>query len=151
MKCSGSILFAEEEERHLRAYHVFIREKKTFQLSIVQLMATGGPRMGKSSLLARLRGEKPPSIQYPPSGGDPVVPSTGVVDDVIQLTTIRKTSVQPAFAFEVQGIVKWSRVSLGEEVIALLKAMGMSMSLNQALPATVRFVKYRLGSEANIQ
>ena len=97
--------------------------------------------MGKSSLLARLRGEQPPSIQYPPSGGDPVVPSTGVVDNGIQLTTIRKTSVQPAISFEVEGVVIWSRVSLGEEVIALMKAMGMSMSLNQALPATVRFVK----------
>lgn len=136
-------VFAEEEERHLHAYHLFIRNKKTFRLSIVQLMAVGGPRMGKSSLLARLRGEQPPTIKelqpvstHHPAifDGHQVVPSTGVAEKVIQLTTIKKASVQPAFAREVEGVVIWSRVSYGEEVIAVLKAMGMSMSLDRAPP-----------------
>ena len=107
--------------------------------------------MGKSSLLARLRGEKPPTMEDLPdtahhpaiTDGCQIVPSTGVAEKVIQLkTTIKKASVDTTFALEVEGIVIWSRVSYGEEVIALLKAMGMSLSLNSAPPtaATRRFV-----------
>lgn len=137
------VLFAEEEERHLHAYRTFIKENKTFSLPIIQLMATGGPRMGKSSLLARLRGEQLPTIPDPPDAaaitdGHPVVPSTGVAENVVQLTT--------TFALEVERVVIWSRVSYGEEVIALLKAMGMSMSIDPALltPAALRFVNQKI-------
>ena len=145
------VLFAEEEERHLCAYRIFVKENKAFQLSILQLMAIGGPRMGKSSLLARLRGEQPPTIQDLPdtahrpaiTDGCRVVPSTGVAEKVIQLTTIiKKASVDTTFACKVGEVVIWSRVSYGEEVIALLKTMGMLMSLDPALltAATQRFV-----------
>ena len=155
-----SVLFAEEEERHLHAYHVFIRDKKTFGLSIVQLMAVGGPRMGKSSLLARLRGEQPPTVQeltpvtaHCPAIKDdhPVVPSTGVAEEVIQLTTIREASIQPTFAHEVEGVVVWSRVSYGEEVIALLKAMGMSKSFESAPSAALPAVLLPVDETTNIQ
>ena len=163
------VLFAEEEERHLHAYRTFIKENKTFSLPIIQLMAIGGPRMGKSSLLARLRGEQLPTSQDPPdtahylsiTDGRPVIPSTGVADKVVQLTTpirkasdkvvqlttpIRKASVHTTFALEVERVVIWSRVSYGEEVIALLKAMGMSMSIDPALltPAAPRFVNQKI-------
>lgn len=141
------VLFAEEEERHLRACHRFIKENKAkaFQLSIVQLMAIGGPRMGKSSLLARLQGGQSPIQDLPDTAHHPaitdgrrLVRSSGVAE-VIQLkTTIKKASVDTTFACKVGEVVIWSRVSYGEEVIALLKAKGIDPPPQAA--ATPRFV-----------
>ena len=111
--------------RHLTVCEAVMREKGKLTLNAVQCMLSGHPRVGKSTLLARLI-RKQPSIQpneedttkeSQESGGTCISPSTGVLNAVVRVT------VKKVVAMAVQPGLIWEQIEFDVEAIALLKSV----------------------------
>ena len=103
-----------------------IKEKGKLLLNILQCVMSGHPRVGKSTLLARLTGQQP-SIEHPNEsqtlqvqGGAPISVSTGIAEKIIQVT-VKKVAMVVAKAL--QPNVVWEVLTYDVEAIALLKAV----------------------------
>ena len=114
--------------RHLTVCEAVMREKGKLTLNAVQCMLSGHPRVGKSTLLARLI-RKQPSIQpneedttkeSQESGGTCISPSTGVLNAVVRVTVKKVTMV---VAMAVQPGLIWEQIEFDVEAIALLKSV----------------------------
>ena len=114
--------------RHLTVCEAVMREKGKLTLNAVQCMLSGHPRVGKSTLLARLIRTQP-SIQLngedttkepQESGGTCISPSTGVLNAVVRVTVKKVTMV---VAVAVQPGLIWERIEFDVEAIALLKSV----------------------------
>ena len=114
--------------RHLTVCEAVMREKGKLMLNAVQCMLSGHPRVGKSTLLARLI-RKQPSIQpneedttkeSQESGGTCISPSTGVLNAVVRVTVKKVTMV---VAMAVQPGLIWEQIEFDVEAIALLKSV----------------------------
>ena len=118
--------------RHLTICDQIMREKGKVMLNAVQCMFSGSPRVGKSTLLARLTGMQPSTIhpEDPDTGkelqmlqeaGDTCVsPSTGVLNAVVRVT-VKKVTMAVARAIQ-PGLI-WERIEFDVEAIALLKSI----------------------------
>ena len=117
---------------HLTICDRIMREKGKVTLNAVQCMFSGNPRVGKSTLLARLTGMQPSTIH--PEGPDTakesqvlqetgdtcVSPSTGVLNAVVRVT-VKKVTMAVAIALQ-PGLI-WERIEFDVEAIALLKSV----------------------------
>ena len=118
--------------RHLTICDRIMREKGKVTLNAVQCMFSGNPRVGKSTLLARLTGMQPSTIhpedpdtakelQMLQEAGDMCVsPSTGVLNAVVRVT-VKKVTMAVARAIQ-PGLI-WERIEFDVEAIALLKSI----------------------------
>ena len=119
--------------RHLTACDRAIKEKGKLLLNAVQCMMSGHPRVGKSTLLARLTGLQPSTTAIHPDttkesqalqahGGTEACfsPSTGVLNAIVHVT-VKKATMFVAAALQ-PGLI-WERVELDKEAIALLKSI----------------------------
>ena len=118
--------------RHLTICDRIMREKGKVMLNAVQCMFSGNPRVGKSTLLARLTGMQPSTIhpedpdtakesQVLQEAGDTCVsPSTGVLNAVVRVT-VKKVTMAVAIALQ-PGLI-WERIEFDVEAIALLKSV----------------------------
>ena len=118
--------------RHLTICDRIMREKGKVMLNAVQCMFSGNPRVGKSTLLARLTGMQPSTIhpegpdtakelQMLQEAGDTCVsPSTGVLNAVVHVT-VKKVTMAVAIALQ-PGLI-WERIEFDVEAIALLKSI----------------------------
>ena len=118
--------------RHLTICDQIMREKGKVMLNAVQCMFSGNPRVGKSTLLARLTGMRLSTIH--PEGPDTakesqtvqeaghtcVSPSTGVLNAVVRVTVKKVTMVVAAV---LQPGLIWERIEFDVEAIALLKSV----------------------------
>ena len=118
--------------RHLTICDQIMREKGKVLLNAVQCMLSGNPRVGKSTLLARLTGIRLSTIH--PEGPDTakesqtvqeaahtcVSPSTGVLNAVVRVTVKKVTMVVAAV---LQPGLVWERIEFDVEAIALLKSV----------------------------
>ena len=118
--------------RHLTICNQIMREKGKVMLNAVQCMLSGNPRVGKSTLLARLTGMRLSTIH--PEGPDTakesqtvqeaahtcVSPSTGVLNAVVRVTVKKVTMVVAAV---LQPGLVWERIEFDVEAIALLKSV----------------------------
>ena len=118
--------------RHLTICDRIMREKGKVMLNAVQCMFSGNPRVGKSTLLARLTGMQPSTIHpedpdiakesqmLQEAGGTCVSPSTGVLNAVVHVT-VKKVTMAVAIALQ-PGLI-WERIEFDVEAIALLKSI----------------------------
>ena len=119
--------------RHLTACDRAIKEKGKLLLNAVQCMMSGHPRVGKSTLLARLTGTRPSTnVSHPDTikesqalqargGTDACIsPSTGVLNAIVHVT-VKKATMFVAAALQ-PGLI-WERIELDKEAIALLKSI----------------------------
>ena len=118
--------------RHLTICDQIMREKGKVLLNAVQCMLSGNPRVGKSTLLARLTGmqlstihpEGPDTakeLQTVQEAGDTCVsPSTGVLNAVVRVTVKKVTMVVAAV---LQPGLVWEQIEFDVEAIALLKSV----------------------------
>ena len=118
--------------RHLTICDRIMRQKGKLTLNAVQCMLSGNPRVGKSTLLARLTGMKLSIIH--PEGSDTakesqtvqeaghtrVSPSTGILNAVVRVT-VKKVTMVVATALQ-PGLI-WERIEFDVEAIALLKSV----------------------------
>ena len=118
--------------RHLTICNQIMREKGKVMLNAVKCMLSGNPRVGKSTLLARLTGMRLSTIH--PEGPDTakesqtvqeaahtcVSPSTGVLNAVVRVTVKKVTMVVAAV---LQPGLIWERIEFDVEAIALLKSV----------------------------
>ena len=118
--------------RHLTICDQIMREKGKVTLNAVQCMFGGNPRVGKSTLLARLTGMELSIIH--PEGSDTakesqmvqeagharVSPSTGILNAVVRVT-VKKVTMVVAMALQ-PGLI-WERIEFDVEAIALLKSV----------------------------
>ena len=138
LRFANSILYhsiyisPQEEMRHLTICDRLMREKGKVTLNAVQCMLSGNPRVGKSTLLARLTGIQHSTIR--PEGPDTakelqtvqeaghafVSPSTGILNAVIRVT-VKKVSMVVAMALQ-PGLI-WEQIQFDVEAIALLKSV----------------------------
>ena len=102
-----------------------MREKGTLNITALQCVLNGAPRVGKSTLLSRLV----PSIAESPTSElsissmeveFPFTSSTGVAECVIKVTVKQATTI---LAKATQPGMDWELLPLDEEAIGLLKAM----------------------------
>ena len=127
-------LSPEEEMRHLTICDRVMREKGKVMLNAVQCMLSGNPRVGKSTLLARLTGMEL-SIIHPEgpdfakesqtvqeAGRTSVSASTGVLNAVVRVT-VKKVRMVVAMARALQPGLIWERIEFDVEAIALLKSV----------------------------
>ena len=118
--------------RHLTICDRIMREKGKVTLNAVQCMFSGNPRVGKSTLLARLTGMQPSTIhpEDPDTAKESqmlqeasstcVSPSTGVLNAVVHVT-VKKVTMAVAIALQ-PGLI-WERIEFDVEAIALLKSV----------------------------
>ena len=119
--------------RHLTACDRAIKEKGKLLINAVQCMMSGHPRVGKSTLLARLTGlQSSTNANHPDTTKEPqalqahggaeacLSPSTGVLNAIVHVT-VKKATMFVAAALK-PGLI-WERVELDKEVIALLKSI----------------------------
>ena len=121
--------------RHLTICDRIMREKGKVMLNAVQCMLSGNPRVGKSTLLARLTGMQLSTIHPEgPEGPDAakesqtvqepghrcVSPSTGVLNAVVRVT-VKKVTMVVAMALQ-PGLI-WEQIEFDVEAIALLKSV----------------------------
>ena len=118
--------------RHLTICDRIMREKGKVMLNAVQCMFSGSPRVGKSTLLARLTGMQTSTIhpEGPDTGkesqmiqeaGDTCVsPSTGILNAVV-CVTVKKVTMAVARALQ-PGLI-WEQIEFDVEAIALLKSI----------------------------
>ena len=139
---STHIFFSAEEMRHLTVCDRIIQEKGKLLLNILQCIMSGHPRVGKSTLLARLTGQQP---SVPPDlpdtsdesqavqvrHGTPISASTGVAEKIIQVT-VKKMTMVVAKALQ-PGLV-WEVITYDVEAIGLLKAVTKSHIGGKMLP-----------------
>ena len=118
--------------RHLTVYERVMREKGKLDLTALQGMMNGPPRVGKSTLLnrlARVKGVRSSDASNSTSddcganSGLSVNPSTGVAEKVLQVT-VKKATMVLAKAPK-PGMI-WEVLTLDEEAISLLKAISTS-------------------------
>ena len=130
----------EEEMRHLTVCEAVMREKGTLDMTALQCVLNGAPRVGKSTLLSRLI----PSITESPTAqvstrsteaepkDPPFTSSTGVAERVIKVTVKQAATI---LAKATQPGMVWELLPLDVEAISLLKAMTKaSLTLQPILP-----------------
>ena len=126
--------------RHLTVCEAVMREKGTLDMTALQCVLNGAPRVGKSTLLSRLV----PSITKSPAShvssssteaepkDPPFTSSTGVAERVIKVTVKQAVTI---LAKATQPGMVWELLPLDVEAISLLKAMTKaSLSLKTILP-----------------
>ena len=134
--------FSAEEMRHLTVCDRIIQEKGKLLLNILQCIMSGHPRVGKSTLLARLTGQQPSVAPDLPDTSDEsqavqvrdgtlISASTGVAEKIIQVT-VKKMTMVVAKALQ-PGLV-WEVITYDVEAIGLLKAVTKSHIGGKMLP-----------------
>jgi len=124
------MIVSEEEMRHLTVCDRVIQEKGKLLLNILQCIISGHPQVGKSTLLGRLTGQQPSvtpnlhdtsiesqAVQVRDS--TPITSSTGVAENIIQVTVKMKMVV----AKSLQPGLVWEVITYDVEAIDLLKAV----------------------------
>ena len=103
----------KDEERHLAALELAIRQKGSLDKTIMQCVFVGVPRSGKSTLMKRMVGERPTHSS----------PSTGVVDKVVQVEIVRSSTA----AASVSGST-WVKLSHDDEAVTVVMDTAQSQS-----------------------
>ena len=100
------IIIGAEEEKHIAAVQKAMEERGMLDHTIVHGVFVGPARSGKNSLMERLLGQMPSSMS----------PSTGVVESVVQVKVMQKSTT---FAANVEESI-WSEMDYDDEAIKLM-------------------------------
>ena len=123
--------------RHLTVCEAVMRQKGTLDMTALQCVLNGAPRVGKSTLLSRL---VPSSVESSPSHvaasntdakstEGTFTLSTGVAECVIKVTVKEATTI---VAKATQPGMVWELLPLDVEAISLLKAIAKASSFQKA-------------------
>ena len=114
-----------------------MRAKGRLALTIMHGMINGPPRVGKSSLLARLFGANASAISQPDLAATVAtteMSSTGVAERIVQISVKRSTTLHGSAA---NPGMKWELQTLDDEAIALLKAIVRTVPMQDEASSTI--------------